>query len=132
MPRTPTFRRLARIAAVGRTCAERGMPARLAMERLAEIAHRGRRRSWSRRRVLEALGIGLAGVATAPPWTPRRGLAANGKVDSEARIAVVGAGMAGLACADRLEKSGVVPVIYESSSRVGGRIKTWRARRPAS
>ena len=37
------------------------------------------------------------------------------------RVAVVGAGLAGLACADRLQSKGIQAVVYEASSRLGGR-----------
>ena len=37
------------------------------------------------------------------------------------RVAIVGAGLAGLTCADRLQAKGVQAVVYEASSRLGGR-----------
>ena len=40
-------------------------------------------------------------------------------------VAVVGAGMAGLACADRLRESGILATIYEAApDRVGGRVRS--------
>lgn len=45
----------------------------------------------------------------------------------ELRIAIVGAGMAGLACADRLARAGARPVIFEKSRGIGGRMATRRA-----
>ena len=42
------------------------------------------------------------------------------------RIAVVGAGLAGLTCAYRLERAGLIADVYEASSRVGGRCYTGR------
>jgi len=39
-------------------------------------------------------------------------------------VGIVGAGLAGLVCADRLEASGVVPTLYDASNRVGGRCFT--------
>lgn len=44
----------------------------------------------------------------------------------DARIAVVGAGMAGLLCAYRLREAGLDPTVYEASARAGGRM--WTAR----
>jgi monoamine oxidase len=43
-----------------------------------------------------------------------------------AKVAIVGAGMAGLHCAYRLKKSNVLAKIYEASDRVGGRMFTAR------
>lgn len=40
------------------------------------------------------------------------------------RIAIVGAGLSGLAAAITLEKNGCNPVIFEATSEVGGRVKT--------
>lgn len=42
------------------------------------------------------------------------------------QIALVGAGVSGLICALELERLGYNPVIFESSSRVGGRVATER------
>lgn len=41
-----------------------------------------------------------------------------------ASIAIIGAGMAGLACAHALERAGVDWTVFESSDAVGGRIRT--------
>jgi phytoene dehydrogenase-like protein len=42
------------------------------------------------------------------------------------RTAVIGAGMAGLGAARRLQRRGRTPVVFEADDRVGGRIKTIR------
>ena len=42
------------------------------------------------------------------------------------RTAVIGAGIAGLAAARRIQQAGGTPVVFESDDRVGGRIKTIR------
>ncbi len=39
-------------------------------------------------------------------------------------VIIVGAGLAGLSCAQRLERSGVDFLILEASGRIGGRVKT--------
>jgi protoporphyrinogen/coproporphyrinogen III oxidase len=45
---------------------------------------------------------------------------------TDGRTAIVGAGIAGLAAARRIQQSGGTPVVFESGDRVGGRIKTIR------
>ena len=40
------------------------------------------------------------------------------------RVAVVGAGLAGLACARALAEAGAEPVVFEASDAVGGRVRT--------
>lgn len=80
----------------------------------ADRAGRGGTRPGStaigRRAVLRGAS-GLA-IASALPLT---GLAAT------ARIAVVGAGLAGLTAAHELRKAGLEPDVYEGSTRIGGR-----------
>jgi monoamine oxidase len=44
-----------------------------------------------------------------------------------ARVAVVGAGLAGLTCAYRLRQRGVMATVYEASGQIGGRCSTNRA-----
>ncbi|WP_236977263.1 MULTISPECIES: NAD(P)/FAD-dependent oxidoreductase [Mycobacterium] len=44
----------------------------------------------------------------------------------DARTAVVGGGIAGLAAARRIQRAGGTPVVFEAEDRVGGRIKTIR------
>jgi monoamine oxidase len=65
-----------------------------------------------RRAFLKTIGASAAGVAVAPSiaWG-----------QSHTRVAVVGAGLAGLACADRLAAKGVSATVYEASTRPGGR-----------
>jgi predicted NAD/FAD-dependent oxidoreductase len=43
------------------------------------------------------------------------------------RVAVIGAGFAGLACARRLVQAGVQPVLFDKERGIGGRVSTRRA-----
>src|SRR6201988_5049476 len=45
---------------------------------------------------------------------------------TDARTAVVGGGIAGLAAARRIQRAGGIPVVFEAEDRVGGRVKTIR------
>jgi monoamine oxidase len=47
-------------------------------------------------------------------------------VENQGRIAIIGAGLAGLHCAYRLGQAGVTVKVFESSSRIGGRTFTDR------
>ena len=72
----------------------------------------------NRRKVLKgALGLG---AATAMGLRPAAGQTAT------ARIAVVGAGLAGLTAAYRLKQAGFNPVVFEGNTRLGGRCFTAR------
>jgi monoamine oxidase len=97
----------------------------------ASVADESRRRDLSVKRIVEerisrrelfrrAGVIGLAGAAAMTVGVPRpaRGAAP--------RIAVIGAGLAGLTCAYRLKQAGYAATVYEASDRVGGRCWTIR------
>jgi monoamine oxidase len=86
----------------------------------AEAASEKRR--LSRRDVLKLGGVlGLATAAAAVPVTEARSAPAPGQ-----RIAIVGGGLAGLACAYQLKQAGQTATVYEASDRVGGRSWTLR------
>ena len=48
----------------------------------------------------------------------------------EARVAIVGAGLAGLTAANDLSKAGIKPVVHEGSTRLGGRCFSIRSKFP--
>ncbi|GAA2396930.1 flavin monoamine oxidase family protein [Nonomuraea africana] len=122
MPRTAALRALQRIAADHHAARRLGMP-------VEEVRGLGRR-ELLRRAALAGLGV------TAFAATPAAALADVGAdVGAEAprpplrpaRIAVVGAGIAGLTAALTLRDAGAEPVVYESNTRVGGRMYTQRS-----
>ena len=125
MARTPLFHHVSRIARVGNYCAQEGLSARQGIERLAEAELARQRSGWTRRQALVAGGVGAAATA-AIPLVGRRAWGNASWKNSDARVAIVGAGIAGLSAADRLEAAGIVPVIYDANQRVGGRIKSYR------
>ena len=53
-----------------------------------------------------------------PKWT--------GDKKNNSKVVIVGAGLAGLTCAYRLKQAGISTIIYEATSRVGGRCWTKR------
>jgi monoamine oxidase len=75
----------------------------------------------SRRAFLTNLGVAAAaGVAATALGPIPRALAVPQPPNVD--VAVVGAGMAGLACADTLRQNGVIATLYEARDRVGGRV----------
>lgn len=85
---------------------------------LHATASRQRRSShYSRREFLTTTAVSAAATA----WLPASWAAA-----SPPRVAVVGAGLAGLTCAYRLRQAGIRATLYEANSRLGGRCWTRR------
>ena len=77
----------------------------------------------SRRDLLKGAGVVAAGTLAARIMAPRKAWAAKGGNKPTAPdVAIIGAGLAGLTCADQLLKAGVAPTLYEASNRAGGRI----------
>jgi monoamine oxidase len=120
MARSTVFHRLARIIRIASFCDRHGLPTREGLERAvaldaAAAEHGASRREFlagaTRLAALGAIGAvgGPSGRAFAVPRPP------------SGSVAIVGAGLAGLACADELRRRGVRATIYEASDRVGGR-----------
>lgn len=80
------------------------------------------RRVLTRRQVLK--GAGLLGAAALPPL--RALVRPSRRTAHEPRVAVVGAGLAGVSCAYKLALNGVRADLYEARDRVGGRCFTAR------
>lgn len=73
----------------------------------------------TRRRFIAGLAAGAAAGVLLPGAA---GFAAQGAGGAPPRVAVVGAGLAGLSAAYRLKQAGIEAQLYEASNRAGGRI----------
>lgn len=73
----------------------------------------------TRRRFLQRGSVAAAALA-AGPWLRA------GPAKPNARVVIVGAGLAGLTCAYRLKQAGLDATVYEAQSRLGGRCWTLR------
>ena len=69
----------------------------------------------SRREFVRTISAATAGLALPASLFGAR------RVPTSARVAVVGAGLAGLTCAYRLKRSGIIATVYEANTRLGGR-----------
>ena len=108
MSRTPLIGRLRVLAHLVRVSQLSGVPG-------AELLEMR-----SRRRFMQAAAGGVA-------LTALSGCASTQKTSSAKpgqRVAIIGAGIAGLHCAHLLKRAGVEAEIYEAADRVGGRIFT--------
>lgn len=77
-------------------------------------------RRLSRREYLATMGKWSSAAAAASVLAPVERLWAGSAVPS-VNVGIVGAGLAGLACADSLASAGMTPTVYDAASRVGGR-----------
>jgi monoamine oxidase len=111
MARTPLATRLEEAASIAGESSQRDLP----VERV--LRERITRRELLRR----AAVVGIAG--TAAMTVDRSG---GVRAATAPRIAVIGAGLAGLTCAFRLKQAGYSATVYEASDRVGGRCWTIR------
>jgi monoamine oxidase len=118
MGRTQLFRRLRRALALARGANAGGIATREYVERSAF------ERALSRRRFLEA-GASLTALATVPAFACS---ARHPQSVGAPRIAIVGAGIAGLTLAYRLGQAGVRTKVFDSWNRVGGRMFTARGK----
>jgi monoamine oxidase len=115
MARSKAFRDLLRAARIARYCEQRGLPTDQGIAQLGRIAEHQRAARKTRREVLASLGT--AAAMSLVPWR-----SAFPKRPPNADIAIVGGGIAGLACADSLRAAGVNATLYEARDRLGGRI----------
>jgi monoamine oxidase len=106
---TPLLRSLRRLVFEHRLARARGLP----VEALPELRAREQaRRRLPRRAFLAGAGAGALGLALPP----------RARAAGAPRVAIVGAGIAGLSCALALADRGVAATVHEASERVGGRM----------
>lgn len=111
MARSPLFRALRRLAAEHALAAHEGV----GVERIREGLSRG---AFARQ-----LGLATLGALVAPNLVACGSSRARGRE----RVAIVGAGIAGLVTAMHLRDAGIDATVYESSDRVGGRMHSERS-----
>ena len=115
MARSAAFQRLARTIRLARFCDQQGLPTSEGLERAAAVERGASRRAF----LAGAAKVGALGSIGALAGPLGRARAAPRPPSGD--VAIVGAGLAGLACADELKRRGVRATIYEASDRSGGR-----------
>lgn len=114
--RSPLMSALRQLVADLRLSRKTNLPLDVVQEQRREATER-RRASGISRRALLGGAAAAAGVLALPK-------AARAFGGNQPDIAIVGAGLAGLAAANKLHQAGVRFTLYESSGRVGGRVYT--------
>src|SRR5947209_8778330 len=108
MARTPLVRELQQLASEHRQAGRERIP-------LAKV--REGRAAISRRHLLKGGTAGAASLALAGPWS-----LAQAAFAASPRIGIIGAGISGLSAALTLQDAGFSSTVYESSTRIGGRM----------
>ena len=121
MSRSPLFAEITRALRIARLCEDHRLPTAdgLARVREVEAGHAAARRS--RREWLKTVGRAGAAGAAAFAASPVHRVVAAGQRMPSLDIGIVGAGLAGLACAESLAASGIAATVYDANTRAGGR-----------
>ena len=120
MGRTPLFTDVARALRLARFCDENRLSTAEGLDRVRKaesdyVSVRQSRREWLG--TIAKAGAAGAAVAVLSPVDTLFALPQSPSID----VGIVGAGIAGLACADSLAAAGIIPAVYEADTRVGGR-----------
>ena len=118
MARTPLFASLRSALVKGWWAHQQGVPVDADLDAVWRAAR------VSRREVVA--GAGLLALAACGGDKDAEDTEDTGSVARPARVVVVGAGIAGLHCAYRLQQAGVPVTLYEASDRAGGRMYSGR------
>jgi monoamine oxidase len=121
MARTAAFRSFARLMTAAYLAEQRGGSATDALEALRDKTQAQTSRMISRRQFLLAAGTTGATLALNPLTSFPSCIAVATPFLSSLSVGIVGAGLAGLTCADRLKTRGVRASIYDAGGRAGGR-----------
>ena len=114
MPRNPLFDQFSRTIRIAWFAERMKISTGEALERAAEARGEAERRR-SRREFLGDVARVAASGALATVAGPLDPALAKPR-DGSRSIAIVGAGMAGLACADRLRQAGILGTVYEAAA----------------
>src|SRR5436190_5772546 len=125
MGRTPLFDTIVRAMRIARFCEDNRLPTDEGLQRIREHHLNERTMRQTRREWVTAVAQAGAAAAATSVLSPAQRLFASAPVAS-IDVGVVGAGIAGLACADALAAGGIRPTAYEAGTRVGGRCVSLR------
>ncbi|MFD0693539.1 flavin monoamine oxidase family protein [Paenibacillus sp. GCM10027628] len=117
MAKSPFMRQLKRAASIAGESARRNVPVEQVVEEKVQ-------ESITRRDFLKKAALASAVLAVPPSLFNFGAKLVNAA--TAPRVAVVGAGLAGLTAAYRLKQAGIQAQVYEASTRVGGRCFTNR------
>ena len=121
MARTATFRSFARLIGIALFAERQGCSVAETVDRVQPLTQARTADTVSRRQFLFGAGAAGAALALSPITGLPLHLAEAKPSPSALSVGIVGAGLAGLACADTLKARGIRASIYEAMMRPGGR-----------
>jgi monoamine oxidase len=116
MSRSPLFRGLAHITQIARYCNQQSLSTDQWLAQYEAVLDWRRRREIGYKEPISS--IDQRERTTQQPITAGK--------ESGLKVAIVGAGIAGLACGYELKKHGIFATLYEANTRVGGRCHSLR------
>ncbi len=121
MSHSPLFNKLLHTIRTACFCEKNHISTAEGIERISALENVQYRRLVKRRKFIGDMGkfTLLGGTISVNSGNFHRTLAAPPPID--ANIAIVGAGLAGLACGYELQKKGILATLYEANDRAGGR-----------
>ena len=122
MARTPLISSLRRAYRLASLAARRG-PATPPLDELVDLAY-SRRRFLQQSAVVSATALVAGCAVPSAPAPPAATATPSGGPSGPPRIAIIGAGVAGLNAAYKLQKAGITAKVFEGANRTGGRMFT--------
>jgi monoamine oxidase len=120
MARSDLFSKLKRTFRIARYAEAKGLSSREAVDRADGVDTQRRRLLLAGGATIAASAIGCA-VDASPSSSESTGTTRAALPRASGSVGIIGAGLAGLACARELKRSGLNATIYEASQRAGGR-----------
>lgn len=126
MSRSPLFSEIARALRIARLCNDHGLSTAEGLSHMREAEAARAAARYSRRDWLKTVAHAGATGAAAMMAAPVDRLLARQRQAPTLDVAIVGAGLAGLACADALAAKGIAATMYDANTRPGGRCSSLR------
>src|SRR5262245_38975757 len=112
MPRSAAFAGFRRLVRIARYCDDRGLPTLEGIATFQDLERRRAQGQIGRREWLIRVGGTAAAGAAVSLAAPIRAMAFAPRTQADPSVGIVGAGLAGLACADRLRDAGIRAAVY--------------------
>lgn len=121
MSRSNLFSNLTRIIGIAHYCEQKNITTAEGLEQIARLEKAAAQHRVDRREFIRGTAKLAAAAAVAAAGWPLQSSRAAPPSGAGPSVAIIGAGLAGLACADELKRNGLLATLYDANDRVGGR-----------